>query len=875
MRRLLTYLGLFLILLIAPLFARYTGFYRLANTPAIPTPPAYEPLNLVTIIDANAPAPTPPSPTSANHTGYILLDLAHDNQFQQQELNYLDSQLAARGFNFLPYTGDTSLASALRSVPAMVIVTPQIAYDETELTALTDFVNRGGHLFLVGDPTRFQIEIIEDEYTIDLLINQDDYPLNSIANLFGIVYQGDYLYNTTRNEGNFRHIIVPAAGMAEAGLTADLEEIVFYGTHSVAVTNQAGRTLLQVDDDTRSSTTDRPQPLALAVTAAQDRVVAVGDIDFLLPPYYTTANNTTFIARIADFLTASANRQWQWPDFPFFLPAENYFNYLGQPEWTPDLQQDFVTWQQQLTTLNKQINLGQPNQTNIQLGLYNHAPAVTPLLATHGITITISPPLTTTQTTSDTTSTEQMMHLPWAQVPLAGTALLLADWEANPAQLLVLAASEAGLDNTLDRLLSASHRDAPNMFSDCLIQTNIALCPTNIDAEILAVDWGGATDDATNDDDNTSDDDTANDDTPNDDTANDDTANDDTTNDDTANDDTATDDTANDDTSDDNNAGGLNATPQGALTIGEPVTGQLSGNEGHAWYLGGGPALVDITVTSQDDIDLVVELYDSNNELIRAVDDGYSGERERMLTVSLPADDIYTIVVREFFEEVGSYELSVTEAAVASNRVFVFIDDDGTPLDGGHDSETVWQAYFDDSFEVDIWRSSVDGRLSTDSLDGYAFVVWDSGDYQTADVFADEDLGILWLYLYTGGHLILSGSSPALFGEIDTAPLQDLTILTTDSPLTNGWTDGEAITLEGEWQTAVLNESNETDFDESAIIVFTRGANSEYSGETVAAGLEDDTIDAQIFIIALPFSALPDDTQTTMLNNIIDWFELP
>ena len=69
----------------------------------------------------------------------------------------------------------------------------------------------------------------------------------------------------------------------------------------------------------------------------------------------------------------------------------------------------------------------------------------------------------------------RLIHLPWGQVPLAGTALLVADWDSEPAQVVVLAASETGVGTAVDRLLGATDWEAGNPFVDCLVLITVVL----------------------------------------------------------------------------------------------------------------------------------------------------------------------------------------------------------------------------------------------------------------------------------------------------------------------------------------------------------------------------------------------------------------
>jgi hypothetical protein len=176
------YVVIFLGLLIVPLAARYFSFYSLSRPERAPVP-EYNPAGVPALV---------PTPSSADFVddpevgeGLVLLDRAHQNDFNLSEIAYLDSRLSARGFEMVPFTGG-DLEGALRPVNAYVIITPLSTFSREEVRIVTDFVARGGRLLMVGDPTRFLVGFEEDAVSITYTIDNDDIPLNSLANAFDI-----------------------------------------------------------------------------------------------------------------------------------------------------------------------------------------------------------------------------------------------------------------------------------------------------------------------------------------------------------------------------------------------------------------------------------------------------------------------------------------------------------------------------------------------------------------------------------------------------------------------------------------------------------------------------------------------------------------
>ncbi|NJN54594.1 MAG: DUF4350 domain-containing protein, partial [Anaerolineae bacterium] len=132
-----------------------------------------------------------------------------ENAFTESEIGYLNGRLSARGYSVIPFTGG-SLAAALRAVNAYLVMAPIRPFTNAEILAVQNFVANGGRLLLVGDPTRYNIVVEEDLFDFVVIIEDDKIPLNSLAAAFDLNFNGDYLYNLTENEGNFRNIIVGA-----------------------------------------------------------------------------------------------------------------------------------------------------------------------------------------------------------------------------------------------------------------------------------------------------------------------------------------------------------------------------------------------------------------------------------------------------------------------------------------------------------------------------------------------------------------------------------------------------------------------------------------------------------------------------------------
>ena len=249
--------------------------------------------------------------------GVVVVDYAHDNAFFVEELNVLLSKLVSRGFSYeliLPgelEEGESSSRSAaeeanglddkLRYADALILPLPRREYTPEEITKIERFVEKGGRVLIIGDPTR--TVVVE--------------ALNSIAGSFGLIYANDYLYSLENNDNNYRNVVY--SNFRESPLTQGLsgeQKVVFYGGGSIVA---PGYEIILGDDTTFSSTSEGGRTMAAAALAAGDQVLALADLTFFSEPYSAAEGNGTFINNIANFLANSGVRDFDLQDFPYFF----------------------------------------------------------------------------------------------------------------------------------------------------------------------------------------------------------------------------------------------------------------------------------------------------------------------------------------------------------------------------------------------------------------------------------------------------------------------------------------------------------------------------------------------------------------------------
>ncbi len=510
------YTILALILLALPLVARWFYYHEGVYRPGeVPRP------DLSTI---QAQVPELPSFRDrfiAAQPGTILLDQAHDNRFTLTELNVLQARLTARGQRLETVEKAGDLAAQLRYARALVVISPGKDWTPDEIRQVQEFVDKGGRLLLVADPTRFSVEY--DEFDTPIL-DYDAPHINDLAARFGLVFQSDYLYNTADNEGNYRNIRL--TDFAPHDLTQGLSQVVFYAAHSIISEETA---LITAGGETRSSSSERADKPTVAVLAGDGAVLALGDLTFMTEPYNAVYDNDRLVANVADFLSG-AQRRYELADFPLFFADQVDLVYSGDPLLDGDLLPSSSSLQALFADLGKTLLVReQEDQTHdtLFLGLYREAQEAEPYLAAAEVTLLItpteaveekgrvratptarltatpSPPITIPLTTTpEPTPTLTLTATPTAtpeitvtaevspvaknrieigslgQMVPTGTALLLLQTAGERHVLVLLADTPTDLTKAIQRLIEGDLQDCLLQETETPTVTVVALCPT-------------------------------------------------------------------------------------------------------------------------------------------------------------------------------------------------------------------------------------------------------------------------------------------------------------------------------------------------------------------------------------------------------------
>jgi hypothetical protein len=290
--------GIALALLILPSVAR--GWWLYGSRYTRPSPVALPEYSGVTVSLPPLATPQAPEPAAEMSGKIVLMDLAHENLYNVSELEALTQALMGLGARLQTLEDSHLLGQSLKRADAYVTVAPATTFTPDEVSQVQRFVEQGGRVLVLADPTR-------SSYLSDGLAGP-----NSLLAPFDLSFADDYLYNLVENEGNYRNVLLKK--FADSPLTAGLTTTAFYATRSV--NTSSGTPLILADEQTLSSRTDASGNLAAAALSANGQVLALGDLTFITAPYYQVADNSRLIAHIAEFLTGG-ERRYDLADAPF------------------------------------------------------------------------------------------------------------------------------------------------------------------------------------------------------------------------------------------------------------------------------------------------------------------------------------------------------------------------------------------------------------------------------------------------------------------------------------------------------------------------------------------------------------------------------
>ena len=467
-----------------PLIIRTLWFYRgFSFIGTDVQSPAYESFTIT--------QPTLSTPAAANfqddpeQAAVILFDQAHRNKYTFAEIETLRNSLIWKGAETISLDVKTDLIGLLKKSDAFVIITPTEFYSDEDIEAIEEFVNRGGRLLVITDPTRSFAEYDTEREKSVILTNEIIAP-------FQISFRNDYIYNLEENEGNFRNVFVYPSG--HSPLEKNISELVFYAAHSLETRSQI---VFTGDDKTLSSLDDQGFKLPVASLDTSGNVLVIGDMTFMTTPYDMVLDNTQLILNIADFLV-KGQRTKTLDDFPNVFSQDigiQFFNDLSLDEeilsTIAKIKNSFARDDLSLVILEEP----QRGFDMILLGLYPPEGDIREITDELGIVfetqndgVDLNPEITPTTVNNEEISeqindgenfqpengfaldSEGYYKVPgFGNVPISGFGYILLDRRSDHVNLIFLADSQKNVQNLLSLLVSGT-------LNACLTTQNIAVC---------------------------------------------------------------------------------------------------------------------------------------------------------------------------------------------------------------------------------------------------------------------------------------------------------------------------------------------------------------------------------------------------------------
>lgn len=861
----------------------------------------YTPPDVPTLSMAATPLPTNvPTPVAARSTnpgrmggsefrsGPVVLDLAHYNSINPSSLQPLADALASQGLglrywlskvdalsvtSYLEYPDQSEeLAGELADASALIVISPYFLWSAAEIRLVEEFVADGGRLLLISDPD------ISGDYAA---------ATNMIGEPFGVVFNEDYLYDTTHNDGNYTFFFQEAAVVDTTTVLSNTlppladSTIAFYGGRSLSGDLQA---VLQSVDTTLSSlrvgrnhfTTAALAGIAEAGTAG--RVLAMSDLDVLTEPYRQRYDNQRLVDYVAGFLSAD-QRIKRVVDFPDYLSKQVDLAFGASAAINADLIMQGAQIQSALETSGRTLTLTDSTRltgttssaTNatatgdlIYLADYTVAISQTTLLRDLGIdlyreVVTETVSVATATPIETVAPTESAERTPAPTVETTPDAAEDTDDRDAPVPLPTLTPSPSlttttpftttgAVTETIAPMVgTVEPARAQNTPAVQLTQTvtTTAATPTatavetvNEARETVAITTTGSTPISTTV-------------TP-----------------------TAT----------------AFATP--TVEVRTVITTYLQLSSGLTF-------LADETVLiiqkQQENDSMLLAVLAANN---RGIDTGVKRLLENDFSGCVIGDPLTfcalektsgggnsTSTVSSSGPDSGSSESSTpsgdtvpdggeTPPRGADAPVLLIDDNSAASPTELSEADLYLQVLIAGGYQVDLWSVSDQGDPTVDDLMAYGWVIWSNGGYANGAIDG-SDLETLFSYINNSGRITVSSRLP-LPGLEESAAVSDLVVENTIPPLVAGLPSDPIALTGGDTTAAVLSALAEG--DEATQVVLRRGPASEQSDAPALVVLADPSggdSEARLMIAAFSLAWLPATEQSTLINNMASWMLTP
>ena len=415
--------------------------------------------------------PIPKSVSTTTSNPIIVFDQAHNNKFTLGEIELLRMDLIWQGAEIQSLEKKNSLGDLLTKADAFIVIAPTDSYSSEDIEKLESFVERGGRLLVIADPTRSYSEYDTEREKSVLLTNE-------ILKPFKLSFRNDYAYNLVNYEGNYRNIF--AVPESKNILTKNISNLVFYASHSIISKDNI---LITGTENTVSSLDDQGTKLSLAGLDNSGNVLIIGDMTFMTTPYNQVADNNQLVANISDFLT-SGSRQKTLSDFPNLFNQNVSMRFTSGITLDKDLLKTLSGLKNFLERNDKSLVIldsEEPGFDQIFLGIYPPDKMLKEITDKFGINFdqkesepTVIPTtlgtLVPEKTESSKTLKRNLFLVPnFGQVPSEGFGFILFENTNGHTNLTILADSQENATNLLGRLAGGS-------LDGCLFTSSVAVC---------------------------------------------------------------------------------------------------------------------------------------------------------------------------------------------------------------------------------------------------------------------------------------------------------------------------------------------------------------------------------------------------------------
>ncbi|MEM3615994.1 MAG: S49 family peptidase, partial [Candidatus Methanomethylicia archaeon] len=209
----------------------------------------------------------------------VFVDISHKNLFIYEILGVLWGKMIENGMK-ISFTDIYTLQNFMMTVgipKALLIICPSLPYTPSELNIIKNYVNNGGKLILIYDPS-----MVSSIY------------INTISQEYGMYFSDGHLYDLKHNYGIYRNIII--SNFTNHVLTSNINELTLFTAAHI----YGGKGLAYTLNTTYLSLLDIKG--VYIPIAANNNVIAIGDLTFLLDPYQDISDNKIFLENLIKFI---------------------------------------------------------------------------------------------------------------------------------------------------------------------------------------------------------------------------------------------------------------------------------------------------------------------------------------------------------------------------------------------------------------------------------------------------------------------------------------------------------------------------------------------------------------------------------------------